>query len=367
MKIGLPLAVLMACSGALHAADFDAQQPPPNDPLAHAKLPAWPKDGKSFVPPTAGKTYQTDPGTKSNGSFYLPPPYKLQPEAAGLIGKAVAGKLSAEKIYDSKKIYPGWHFKYCVYVPAQYQTGKPAALMVLLDNGMYWNPKVAEFRAPTVFDNLIAAGEMPPTIALFIAPGSPDPSGDNFPDNIRSEQYDTMSDRYGKFLLEEIIPDVIQKNYAIVDDPNGWGIGGHSSGGIASFTVGWNFPDRFRKIQTNSGTFLDVATVKNGHKPGGASYPGMIRAANRKPLRVALQTGNHDCRMVPAGDIAASNFLVTEALAAKGYPFRFCWGDGFHYRNKAPAGENHGPDQGAADFPNEMRWLWRGYKLPYYP
>ncbi|MGH8048751.1 MAG: alpha/beta hydrolase [Chthoniobacterales bacterium] len=362
------LLVVLLSATSLSAADPDAQQPPPNDPLAKAKLPEWPKDARSSVPATKGKTYQTDPGTEGNGSFYLPPPYKLQPAEAGLIGNAVAGRLSGEKIYESKKNYPGWFFKYCVYVPAQYQKGKPAALMVFLDNDMYWNPKRAEFRAPTVFDNLIAAGEMPPTIALFIAPGSTDATGGQAPDLSRSEQYDTITNRYGKFLLEEIIPDVIQKNYDIVDDPNGWGIGGHSSGGIASFTVGWNFPDNFRKIQTNSGTFLDVAVVKNGHKIGGSVYPGIIRATDPiKPLRIALQTGNHDCRKVPAGDIAASNFLVANALAEKGYPFRFCWGDGYHYRDKAPEGLNHGPDQGAADFPNEMRWLWRGYKLPYYP
>jgi enterochelin esterase-like enzyme len=281
----------MLVASSLHAADFDAQRPPPNDPLAQAKLPEWPKDAKSSVPATNGKTYQTDPGTGGNGSFYLPPPYKLQPEAANPLDKAFTGKLSAEKIYESKKNFPGWFFKYCVYVPAQYQKGKPVALMVFLDNDMYWNPKRAEFRAPVVFDNLIAAGEMPPTIALFIAPGSTDSAGGQAPDLSRSEQYDTISNRYGKFLLEEIIPDMIQKNYDIVDDPNGWAIGGHSSGGIASFTVGWNFPGRFRKIQTNSGTFLDVAVLKNGHKIGGSVYPEMIRNAATKPLRVALQTG----------------------------------------------------------------------------
>ena len=345
--------MLAAAAGAALAAEGD-------------NLPAWPATAKSSVPPTTGKTFQTDPGVAGNGSLTLMGPYKRQVEQAGLIGKATAGKLSEEKVYDSKKVYEGYHFRYSIYVPAAYQKGKPAAFMVLLDGGMYWHPQASEFHAPTVIDNLIASGEMPVTIVLFVAPGGPDPTGKKVDDKYRSDEYDTVSDRFGKFLLEEIVPDVIQKDYDVVDDPNGWGIGGHSSGGSAAFTVGWFFPDRFRKIHTNNGSFTKLAIDKGGKAIAADSYPDMIQKEAAKPLRVTLESGTRDIKNSPHGDWPTANIKMAEALAAKGVPFRFCWGEGYHYRNGAPAGENMGPDQAAADFPNAMRWLWRGYKLPYY-
>jgi len=58
-------------------------------------------------------------------------------------------------------------------------------------------------RVPIVFDNLIAAGEMPVTIGIFINPGGhlkrmkPDGKKDGWGvgDN-RSFEYDTLSDQY---------------------------------------------------------------------------------------------------------------------------------------------------------------------------
>ena len=50
--------------------------------------------------------------------------------------------------------------------------------MVFQDGGGYVNPN-GDFRVPTVFDNLIAAKEMPVTIGVFINPGVvPPPEGD---------------------------------------------------------------------------------------------------------------------------------------------------------------------------------------------
>ncbi len=72
---------------------------------------------------------------------------------------------------------------------------------------------------PTVFDNLIARGDMPPTIAVFINPGheksKPQEKGKH---SNRGLEYDGLGDRYVRFLLEEIIPEV-RKKYAISDDP----------------------------------------------------------------------------------------------------------------------------------------------------
>ena len=61
-----------------------------------------------------------------------------------------------------------------------------------------------------MFDNLIHTGEMPVTIGLFINPGKPGPEHDPAQHSTRCDQYDVLDDKYSRFLLDEIIPDVVQ-------------------------------------------------------------------------------------------------------------------------------------------------------------
>ena len=51
-------------------------------------------------------------------------------------------------------------------MPAQYKEDQPACVMVFQDGEGYTG------FVPTVFDNLIAKGEMPVTVAVFIKPGA---------------------------------------------------------------------------------------------------------------------------------------------------------------------------------------------------
>src|SRR5262245_48583302 len=65
--------------------------------------------------------------------------------------------------FDQSKIYPGTWREYWIYVPAQYKGDQPACVYVNQD-GIQW-------KAPTVFDNLIHRKEMPVTIGVFVTPG----------------------------------------------------------------------------------------------------------------------------------------------------------------------------------------------------
>src|SRR5579872_794937 len=65
--------------------------------------------------------------------------------------------------WDHSAIFPGTRREYWIYVPAQYRPDRPACVYVNQD-GIQW-------KAPVVFDNLIAAGEMPVTIGVFVQPG----------------------------------------------------------------------------------------------------------------------------------------------------------------------------------------------------
>src|SRR5688572_14579331 len=98
------------------------------------------------------------------------------------------------------------------YVPAQYDKEKPAAVMVFQDGGGYQS-ETGPYRVPIVFDNLIHKKKMPVTIGIFVNPGvlPPEKEGEKEKRN-RSFEYDTLSDQYARFLVEEILPEAAKSH-----------------------------------------------------------------------------------------------------------------------------------------------------------
>src|SRR5688572_7063092 len=173
-------------------------------------------------------------------------------------------------------IFPGTTRKYWVYVPKQYDAATPAAVMVFQDGANYIKED-GNWRVPIVFDNLIHKKEMPVTIGIFVDPGVVPASGpDAQPRFNRSFEYDSVTDRYARFLIEEILPEV-GKQYHLATDGNSRAIGGASSGGIASFTVAWHRPDAFARVFSTIGTYVGLR--------GGHNYATLIRKFEPKPIR----------------------------------------------------------------------------------
>ncbi|MDB5333704.1 MAG: enterobactin/ferric enterobactin esterase, partial [Phycisphaerales bacterium] len=215
---------------------------------------------------------------------------------------------------------------------------------VFQDGHAYVDPK-GQFRVPTVFDNLIQKGEMPVTIGIFINPGHKGGKPEKGPWNAdnRSFEYDTLSDQYSRFLMDEILPEVA-KEYKLTDDPDSRAICGMSSGGICSFTVAWNRPDAFHKVLSQIGSFTDIR--------GGHNYPPMIRKTRgkAKPIRVFLQDGENDIDN-QFGAWFLANQEMAAALKFAGYDYKTEWGHGSHNGN-----------HGGAILPESLKWLWRDYK-----
>ena len=113
-------------------------------------------------------------------------------------------------------IYPGTVRDYHLYVPAQYDPDSPACVMIVQD-GL---GRANGWGVPNALDNLIHSGEVPVTIGIFISPGVvPAPRDGAQPRFNRSFEYDALGDRYARFLIEEILPEV-GKSYNLSDDPN---------------------------------------------------------------------------------------------------------------------------------------------------
>ena len=79
------------------------------------------------------------------------------------------GKVTKMPPWKSQ-VFPGTVRDWWVYVPAQYEAKTPACVMVFQDGEWYQNRK-GDFRAPTVFDNLIHQKRMPVTVGVFLNPG----------------------------------------------------------------------------------------------------------------------------------------------------------------------------------------------------
>jgi enterochelin esterase-like enzyme len=237
--------------------------------------------------------------------------------------------------------FPGVEHNYWVYVPAAYDASREASLMVFQDGATYLRAD-GSYRAHNVLDNLIYRADIPVMIAAFIDPGVNVADGRS----IRQDEYDTLSDRYSKVIIEELLP-ALYKDYNLSRDPDRHGIAGWSSGAIAAFTVAWERPDQFHKVLTGIGTFVDL---KGGHV-----YPEKVLASEKKPIRIFMIDGRNDNRGLnaqdqydPNRDWFMQNVRLMEALTKKGYDVNYSWGMGVHSHN-----------MGGAMLPEMMRWLWR--------
>jgi len=299
-------------------------------------------------------------GAKFGGRLDLPaygPWSYLQPGVP-------TGKLS-DKIIHTSKIYDGMKSDYWIYVPAQYDPGTPAAVMVFQDGHSY---KDRDGNIPVLdaIDNLIAQKKIPVMICIFIDPGdisgSPGTPTYNFvkaysdkwhrtlKDSMRSTLYDTVSDRYPRFLRDEILAEVGSK-YNLRKDAYSHAITGLSSGGICSFNAAWQMPDPFSRVISWIGSFESIQWKEDpANSDGGQDYSDKVLREPRRNIRVWLQDGSNDLENPNYGDWPMANIRMANSLKTKEYDFHFSFGKG-----------THNPGHGAAQFPEEMIWLWRDY------
>lgn len=248
------------------------------------------------------------------------------------------GKIEKFTFTDTK-IFPGTVRDYWVYVPSQYDPSKPAPVMVFQDG--------IQYKAPDVFDNLIARMEIPPLIGVFVMHGRvPAPDSKTALDRFnRSYEYDGLGNNYVRFLLDELLPHIASEQHLnLSTNGDDRAIAGASSGAIAAFTAAWERPDAFRRVFSSIGTYVGLR--------GGNEYPTLIRKTEPKPIRVFLQDGTNDLNIY-GGNWHLANLEILSALEFAGYDVNHVWGDGGHNGKHA-----------TAIFPDALRWLWRDYPAP---
>ena len=266
--------------------------------------------------------------------------YRVAFDPATVRNEEVAAGEVLKRSFNTSEIYPMTSRDYWIYIPAEYDASKPACLFVCLD-GITYN-------APTVFDNLIATGQMPVTIGVFVSPGVVRDADGGVIRYNRSNEFDRTDGTFARFLIEELLPEVERQTASdgrpirLSTDPNDCAIAGSSSGGICAFSAAWARPDRFARVFSAVGTYVSMR--------GGNEYQAVIRKTEPKRLRIFLQDGLYDVWNGIFGDWYEANILVESALNFSGYEVAHAWGRGGHSNAHADR-----------IFPDVMRWLWKGW------
>jgi enterochelin esterase-like enzyme len=318
-------------------------------------------DGGTFVePPDLG------PGTEGDGDIVVGPTYKDSPDLND--ANVPKGKIYQFTMKSSDSaIFTGFDSTLTntrsftrtvrVYVPQQYVNGTKAPFIVSQD-GLNGN-------LPKALNVLIARKTVQPIVVVGVDNGGGDSLGSQ-----RGLEYDTMSDRYSRFITTEVLPSVEKlaaikadyPNFALTKDPDGRGTYGCSSGGAAAFTMGWFTPDQFRRIITYSGTFVDQqdtdAAEERMYPWGAYEYPAhLIAQTPAKPLRVFLHVSQFDNDNAKPDSShhnwVTANKLMAAEFAKKNYHYRFVYA------------QNAGHCDGKVinqTLPETVSWMWKDYK-----
>lgn len=253
-----------------------------------------------------------------------------------------SGTISEMKTLTSE-VYPGMTSNYWVYVNPGADMENGAPLMVWQDGDtILGNQDLLRLRLQIVSDNLVAKGLIPPMVHVLIQPGTVGTR------RLRSIQYDTVSDVYGKYILEEVLVDV-EKTYKIRQDSYSRAIAGASSGAICAFNVAWYYPQEFSRVLSHIGSFSAIQWHPEENQPGGYIVSHRVRREDRKNIRIWMSDGADDIEN-GTGSWPLNNIELANGLKRQGYDFHFRFGTSLH----AIA-------QGAMDLPESLVWLWRDY------
>lgn len=329
----------------------------------------------SFSLTTHGQEYSENPGDAGNGDYTVGPEFPIDPDLTDKgnpKGKLFefSMRLADSKIFrgDDSTLDPRKPVRESrtiwVYVPAAYQDGDEAPILVTHDG-----PSRLDLVRNAV-DNLTISKDperkLPAFITIAVQNGGDDSYGSQ-----RGLEYDTMSDRLARFINDEVLPAVLNNpeikaaypNIAFTNNPWGKAVMGCSSGGAAALTMGWFRPDLFRRLITYSGTFVDQQdhdAAEEADYPLGAweyhSSMKLIQNSEKKPLRIFTHVAENDNRANDPAETyhnwVMANRRAAAALKEKGYDYRFVFSRASRHCDKRVF------EHTLAD---TLVWMWRGY------
>ena len=314
-----------------------------------------------------------DPGTDGDGDSTVGPTYTTQPDLSSKgnpRGKTFSFSVTS-KIFDGTdptltKTPVSVTRTIQAYVPAMYKDGTPAPVLIIQDGP---GPLA---QVSNALDNLTLAADparkLPPFIVIAVPPGGNDSIGSE-----RGLEYDTLSDRYARYITEEVMPALQTSARAtfpnLTFDPRASGRAalGCSSGGAAAFTMAWFRPDLFSRVIAYSATLV---AQQDPNAPETATYPHgawdyhsdleLIKndtMGREKLLRIFHNANEMDLGATDAAS-GRHNWLLAGMRTAAALKAK-----GFHYKYVEGLGVGHCDGQvQSATLADALIWVWRGYQ-----
>ncbi|HEY4248912.1 MAG TPA: alpha/beta hydrolase-fold protein [Lacunisphaera sp.] len=367
MKSLLSFSAAILLIGLNIASAQNAVTPAPARPPAPVRDPLTPEYVKATELPDGAV-----PPVEAAGNFIIGPTHVPALEMSSVGEGAPKGRIYKFTLHSTdSKFYPGiardprppgaaqtgtgvpaitshpapWTRTVSVYVPQQYVPGTVAPLMITTDG---------DNRAFNVLDHLIPQKKLPVMIVVAIPSGGGDGQGSE-----RGLEYDTVSGKYSDFVETEVLP-MAEKiaNVKLTTDPDGRAVMGTSSGAAAGMSMAWFHPERYRRVLTFSGTFVNQQWPIDPEYPHGAwaFHETLIPHSPAKPLRIYLEVGDHDNYRASDGmhDWVQANEAMARVLAEKGYDYKFVFARGAGHTDRPTIGQL---------YPAALQWIWQGYPI----
>jgi iron(III)-enterobactin esterase len=322
-------------------------------------------------------TRSENPSSKGDGHHVVGPSYPIDPDLTDR-GNPKGRQFEFKMRLADSKLFRGddttleptkkavrTERKIFVYIPAAYRDGTPAPVLVTHDG-----PSQLKL-VRNALDNLTISKNpersLPPFIVVSIENG-----GNDGKNSERGLEYDTMSDRFARFINDEVFPAVLTDpaihaaypKLAITSNPWGRATMGCSSGGAAAMTMAWFRPDLFRRVIAYSGTFVDQ---QDDDAPEEAKFPlgaweyhsslKLIANSPKKPLRLFTHVSENDNRAKDPEETYHNWVMAGERTAAA------LKDKGYHYRYVFSRATGHCDSKVfELTLADTLVWTWQGYR-----
>lgn len=230
-------------------------------------------------------------------------------------GRVVPGTIHSEILNEDRKLG--------VYLPASFDPAKgPYPYVILFDGEVYGLEKDALVPTPTILDNLIAQGKVPPTLGVLLASGG------------TRDRDLPMSAPFAEFLAKELAP-WLRREYKASDDPSQATLAGSSFGGLCGAYAALHHSEVFGNVLSQSGSYWFTPGALSVDAPYALEPGALMReviAAPAKPVRFWMEVGLFEDSGAPltgSNQLAQSRHM-RDLLLAKGYSVTYSEYTGGH-------------------------------------
>jgi enterochelin esterase family protein len=191
-----------------------------------------------------------------------------------------------------------------VYTPPGYRPdGRPYRLLVLFDGWQYTHL----IPVPTILDNMIADGVIPPTVAVMV-------------DQKERVKELYLNPSFADLVAGELVP-WVRRRYHVTRSPREAVVGGLSLGGVAAAYTAMRHAEVFGGVLSQSGAFQ--------YKPEDpARLVRRLATRARLPIRFYLEAGLLEVNETPS--LLHTNRHLRDVLEAKGYEVTYSEFNGRH-------------------------------------